>query len=122
MAGYWVREGSFDRLAIGLSGLCLAHCIATTIVLALAASAGGMLFHPIVHELGLGLAILLGAVALGRGGLIHGKLLPVAVGFLGLGVMAGALSLPHNGTEALFTILGIGLVALGHHLNRRALI
>jgi len=118
----WAREGYLDRLAIGLSGICLVHCIATTVILTLMASAGGLLLHPIFHEVGLVIAIGIGAVALGRGALEHGLLLPVAVGFLGLGVMAGALSLQHGGMETLSTIFGVGLVAFGHHLNRRALV
>ena len=120
MSSLLAREGMLDRLAIGLSGICLAHCIATSLILALAASAGGMLFHPLVHEAGLGIAILLGALALGRGAMLHGQMLPVAVGSLGLGVMMGALTLPHDGSEALFTIVGVALVAYGHHLNSRA--
>ena len=44
-------------------------------------------------------------------------MMPSAVGSMGLGVMAGALSLPHDGTEALYTIIGVGLLALGHQLN-----
>jgi hypothetical protein len=43
--------------------------------------------------------------------------MPSAVGGLGLGVMAGALTLPHNGTEALYTVVGVGILALGHRLN-----
>ncbi len=31
--------------------------------------------------------------------------------------MAGALGLPHDGTEALYTVVGVGLLALGHRLN-----
>ena len=54
-----------DRLAIGLSGLCLVHCLGTAVVLALLASAGGILGAPIIHEVGLSLAMLLGAIALG---------------------------------------------------------
>ena len=72
---------------------------------------------PIVHEVGLTLAMVLGAVALGRGVLEHGFMMPSAVGALGLGVMAGALTLPHDGSEALYTMLGVGIVALGHRLN-----
>lgn len=122
MGSLLAREGYLDRLAIGLSGICLVHCIATTVILTLMASAGGLLLHPLFHEVGLVIAIGIGAVALGRGALEHGMLLPVAVGFLGLGVMAGALTLPHGGMETLSTIFGVGLVAFGHHLNRRALI
>ena len=106
-----------DRLAIGLSGLCVVHCLGTTIVLAILASAGGMLGAPIIHEIGLSLAMLLGAVSLGKGIIDHGYTMPSAVGGLGLGVMAGALTLPHDWTEALYTVIGVGILALGHRLN-----
>jgi hypothetical protein len=106
-----------DRYAIGLSGLCLVHCLATSVLLALVASAGSMLGADWIHEVGLGLAMIMGAIALGRGILEHGYSMPSAVGGLGLGVMAGALTLPHNGTEALYTVFGVGILALGHRLN-----
>jgi hypothetical protein len=106
-----------DRMAIGLSGLCLVHCLATAVLLGLVASAGGILGAHWVHEVGLSLAMVLGSVALGRGIFEHGFMMPSAVGGLGLGVMAGALSLPHDGTEALYTVLGVGVLALGHRLN-----
>ena len=109
-----------DRLAIGLSGLCLVHCLATAVVLGLLASAGGMLGAEWIHESGLSLAMILGALALGRGIVEHGFMMPSAVGSLGVGVMGGALSLPHDGTEALYTVIGVGILALGHHLNRIA--
>lgn len=109
-----------DRIAIGLSGLCLMHCLATAVLLALVSAAGSALGNPLIHEVGLSLAMLLGAVALGRGVIEHGFMMPGAVGALGLGVMAGALTLPHNGSEALYTVIGVGILALGHQLNRIA--
>ena len=114
------KRGGLDRLAIGLSGLCLVHCLATAVVLAALATAGGLLGAPIIHEIGLTLAMILGAVSLGRGVVEHGFMLPCAVGALGLGVMAGALTLPHDGSEALYTMVGVGIVALGHRLNLMA--
>lgn len=117
MYGMTASTGRLDRIAIGLSGLCLVHCLATAVFLALLSAAGGMLGEPIFHEIGLGLAMILGAVALGRGILEHGYSMPSAVGGLGLGVMAGALTLPHDGTEALYSIVGVGILALGHRLN-----
>jgi hypothetical protein len=110
----------FDRWAIALSGLCVAHCVATAVFFAMLASVGGALVNPLFHEVGLLLAILFGAVGLGRGVLTHGYAKPAWIGALGLGVMLGALTLPHGGGEAMFTICGVILVALGHHLNRRA--
>jgi hypothetical protein len=106
-----------DRMAIGLSGLCLVHCLATAVILGLVASAGGILGSHWIHEVGLTLAMALGAIALGRGVFEHGFMMPSAVGGLGLGVMAGALTLPHDGTEALYTVVGVGVLALGHRLN-----
>lgn len=106
-----------DRMAIGLSGLCLVHCLATTVLLALVSAAGGMLGAPVIHEVGLGLAMIMGAISLGRGIYEHGYSMPSAVGGLGLGVMAGALTLPHDGTEALYTVVGVAILALGHRLN-----
>jgi hypothetical protein len=111
-----------DRVAIGLSGLCLVHCLASAILVAMLASAGGMLLNPHIHEVGLVFAIGLGMIALGRGVLEHGFMMPAAVGGLGLGVMAGALSLPHDGNEVVYTIIGVAILALGHDLNRRAVI
>ena len=36
------------------------------------------------------------------------------------GLMAGALSRPHDGSEVIATMIGVAVVALGHDLNRRA--
>jgi MerC mercury resistance protein len=115
-------NGSMDRMAIALSGLCLVHCLATSVIIALLASAGGLLVAPVIHEVGLTFAIILGIVALGRGISEHGFMMPSAVGGLGLGVMSGALSMPHSEIETVYTILGVAILALGHDLNRRAVI
>lgn len=116
----WI-ESRFDRFAIGLSGLCAIHCVATSVLLALASTAGGLLLNPMIHEVGLTMAMLIGAVALGRGVMRHGYMLPAAVGSGGLGMMAGAITLPHgDGAETIWTILGVCVLALGHDLNRRA--
>ena len=115
-----VRINRLDRFAIGLSGLCLVHCLASAVLVAMLASVGGLLVDPIVHEIGLVLAIGLGIVALGRGVVEHGYMMPSAVGGLGLGLMAGALTLPHSGLEVVYTLVGVAILALGHDLNRRA--
>lgn len=114
------RNGLLDQLGLALSGLCLVHCLATTVVFALLSSAGGLLGSPHVHELGLALAIPLGALALYRGMVEHGYMMPSAVGGMGLGMMIGAVGMPHGGGEVLATLVGVGILALGHDLNRRA--
>src|SRR3546814_18060253 len=82
--------------------------------------AGGIFESPIFHEAGLALAILLGAVALGHGAVAHGFMMPAAIGSLGLGIMAGALTMDHGWQESAYTLLGVGILALGHDPNHRA--
>lgn len=112
--------GRLDRIAIAVSGMCVAHCFGTAVLLGMLASAGGIFDNPLFHEVGLVLAIILGAVALGHGAIVHGFMMPAAVGALGLGIMAGALTLDHGWQESAYTLLGVAILALGHDLNHRA--
>lgn len=112
--------GRLDRIAIAISGMCVAHCLGTAVLLGMLASAGGIFDNPLFHEVGLVLAILLGAVALGHGAIAHGFMMPAAVGALGLGIMAGAMTLDHGWQESAYTLLGVAILALGHDLNHRA--
>lgn len=113
-------HGRLDRLAMGLSGLCLMHCLGTALFFASVASVGGLFHAHWVHEVGLILAIVFALVALVRGAFAHGFLLPFAVGCFGLGMMGGALALPHGTDELLATMVGVAIVAFGHDLNLRA--
>jgi hypothetical protein len=115
-------NGRIDRLAIGLSGLCLVHCVGTAVLVMMLASAGGLLVDPLIHEAGLALAMVLGLFGLGGGALRHGFLLPVAIGSLGLGTMAGSLTFPHGPAEIVVSVIGVLILALGHDLNRRAVV
>jgi hypothetical protein len=112
-------DARLDRIAIAVSGLCLVHCIATTVLLTVISSAGGLL-NPAIHEVGLALAIGMGTFALIKGVMSHGYMAPAIVGAFGLGIMSGALSLPHGDFEIFWTLVGVSLVALGHDLNHRA--
>ena len=120
MARRFTLDSRLDRVAVGLSGLCAVHCVATVILLGLVASAGGLLGKTIVHEVGLSLAMIIGAIALGRGVRDHGFLLPSVVGVVGLGTMAYAMTLHESGLEPPLTILGVMILALGHKLNMKA--
>jgi hypothetical protein len=92
----------------------------TVIFVAVLATAGGFLLHPAIHEVGLGLAILLAMVGLGRGFLQHRRPVPMALGMVGVALMATALTVPHGVTEAAYTMFGVVFVAGAHLLNRRA--
>jgi hypothetical protein len=117
MASRPIPTSRLDRIAMGLSGLCAVHCVATAVLLGLVASAGGLLGKPIIHEVGLTLAMILGAIALGRGIREHGFVLPSAIGAAGLAVMAYAMTLHETGYEPALTILGVAVLAFGHRLN-----
>jgi len=42
-------EQRFDRFAIGLAGLCVVHCLASSILIALGPR-GGLLLNPLFHR------------------------------------------------------------------------
>jgi len=117
-----ITAETIDRVAIGLSGLCLFHCIASAVLVAVLAAGGSFLLDPVFHEIGMSIALVLGVVGFGRGILTHGYMLPSAVGGMGLGVMAGSLFIGHEAGGTLYSILGVMIVALGHDLNRRAVV
>jgi hypothetical protein len=121
MASKPLPNNRLDRLAMGLSGLCAVHCVATAVLLGLLASAGGLLGKPIIHEVGLTLAMVIGAIALGRGIREHGLMLPGAIGILGIATMAFGMSLHESGYEPIVTIIGVGVLAIGHRLNMKAM-
>jgi hypothetical protein len=108
-----------DKSAIGLSGLCLIHCLIGTLFLAaLSAGGSGLLGHT-VHQVGLAIAMPLAIVGLAIGIRQHGRWLVAAIGGLGIGFMAGALWSAHGGGEAAYTMIGVVLVAFAHLLNMR---
>ena len=82
-------------------------------------SFGGVLLHPLVHEVGLVIAILLGALGLGQGVARHGYIMPFAVGCFGLGMMAGAMSLGHGDGELAATLAGVIRVEFGSRISSR---
>jgi MerC mercury resistance protein len=119
MVRYW-KKWRWDGLGLGLATLCLVHCLATSVILILVASAGGYLLNPVIHEIGLIGAILFGALALGKGFSEHGLFLPAAIGAVGISIMAGGLMMEHSNREVALTILGVAILAIGHILNHRA--
>ncbi|HVU31697.1 MAG TPA: MerC domain-containing protein [Sphingomicrobium sp.] len=120
MASRPLPTSRLDRIAMALSGLCAVHCVATAVLFGLLASAGGILGSPVIHEVGLTLAMFLGVIALGRGIREHGFLLPSFVGIAGLLIMAFGMTLHESGLEPAVTILGVLVLALGHRLNMMA--
>jgi MerC mercury resistance protein len=109
-----------DQIGIGLAGLCALHCLATLVLISALGFGGHFLMDQNIHRIGLLLAVVVAAVAIGWGMLRHGRTLPFVVALAGLTLMAGALLVPHGANEFLLTLVGVGLVSLGHLLNLRA--
>lgn len=114
-----VAIGRLDRMAIGLSSLCLIHCVATVLLAATLASAGAALANPAWHEIGFALAMLIGAIALGRGYLAHHDLRPLLIGGAGLALMGVGLIRAEGLPEIASTMAGVALLAFAHRLNAR---
>ncbi len=108
-----------DKSAIGLSGLCLLHCVATTVALAMLSVGGIGFFQHDIHKTGLVIAMPLAALGLGWGVLRHGRWGVLALGTAGIGFMGVALMVTHGQAELVLTVIGVLLVAAAHWLNIR---
>ncbi|MEP0189336.1 MAG: MerC domain-containing protein [Erythrobacter sp.] len=110
----------FDRLGLLFAGLCAVHCIATIVLVSVVGIGGHFLLAPEIHEIGLMLAVIFSAFAIGWGVLVHRKVAPTVLAVSGLGMMAGALMVGHGTSEVVLTIVGVVLVAAGHMVNLRS--
>lgn len=108
-----------DRSALGLSGLCLLHCLAGALLLSVLSLGGGLLSHT-VHAWGLALALPLAAFGLWRGYRLHTRWQVIALGSAGLALMLASLFVAHGGlTEIATSVLGVSLLGTAHLLNLR---
>ncbi len=112
-------RGRLDRFGLVLSGLCAAHCVLGLVIVAGLGLGGGLLLEPAVHRIGLLLATIIAGVAIGLGAIQHRRAAPFVVAMTGLSFMGGALAVDHGIEEAVLTIIGVSLVAIGHLLNLR---
>lgn len=112
-------RGRLDRAGVVLSGLCAAHCVASIVIVSALGLGGQFLLNPLIHEIGLVVALIVAAVAIGVGALRHRRAAPFVTAMTGLSFMGGALAVPHGYEEAFLTIIGVALVSIGHILNLR---
>ena len=114
-----------DRASIGLSVICVLHCFATPILLAIAPS---LLALPVADEKFHAVLIFLilpaSLIALTLGCRRHGDKSVFYWGCSGLIVLLGTLLLGHDllgdAGEKIMTVFGSGLVVVGHVLNFRS--
>jgi hypothetical protein len=116
----WIR-GRLDRVGLTLSVLCAVHCVGTLVLVAGLGLGGSVLLSPVIHRVGLVLAMLIVGVAIGAGALRHRRPAPFVIAMMGLTFMGGAMAAPREAEEAVLTILGVSLVAVAHVLNVRHL-
>jgi len=109
-----------DHVGIGLAGLCALHCLATLMIVSALGLGGHFLMDEQIHRVGLLLAVVVAAAAIGWGMLRHRRALPLAVALAGLAAMTWALVVPHGAGEFLLTLAGVVLVGAAHVLNLRA--
>ena len=110
-----------DRAGIALSALCAVHCLLSVLFISVIGIGAEALLDPAIHRIGLLIATLIAAVAIGWGAMKHRMAAPFAVAMTGLSFMGGALAVPHGPEEAVLTVIGVSLVSLGHFLNLRHL-
>ena len=108
-----------DRFGMALSGLCAVHCVLGIVMVAGLGLGGGFLMDPAIHHVGLILATLVAALAIGFGAIRHRRMGPILLATVGLICMGAALLVGHGVEEAVLTVIGVGLVALGHIRNLR---
>lgn len=111
-----------DWSAIGMSGLCMVHCLAGGLfIAALSALSMAVPQSHLFHIISLILAVPLTLIALGRGWKQHKQTRPFHLGMAGLMIMIiGILPGVDSETEVAVTIVGVVILAIAHVLNMRA--
>lgn len=109
-----------DQAGIALAGICAVHCLVTLVVISALGLGGHFLMNENIHRIGLALAMVVAAAAIGWGLIRHGRILPFLVALTGLALMLWALLIPHGANELLLTLAGVALVSGGHYFNLRA--
>lgn len=108
-----------DKAGIAISALCAVHCVLTILLVSGLGVGAQFLLAEEIHRFALVIAVLIAAVAIGWGALLHRRREPFVIAMMGLSFMGGALASPHGAQEAALTIIGVALVSVGHIWNLR---
>lgn len=103
-----------------MSALCAVHCVLTIVAVSGLGIGGQLFLAEEFHRVALVFALVIAAVAIGWGAMIHRQRVPFVVAMMGLTFMGGALASPHGVQEAVLTIIGVCLVSVAHLWNLRA--
>ncbi len=113
------HTANLDGLAVGLSGLCILHCVLSVLLVAALSGSATFFTDPLIHRVGLGGAVVLAAVALGYGYAEHRATRPALIGLGGLVLMTAGLFAPHGWPEIVLTVAGVTVLAVAHLMNAR---
>lgn len=113
-----------DTVAVGLSGLCLVHCLALPLLIALLPLVGATLIdHESFHQIILIAVVPTTAIALGSGYIRHRRAAIAALGAVGIGALAFAAFALHalhaHAMETWITVAGGLILAVAHIRNFR---
>lgn len=116
--------GKLDRAAVLLSGLCLVHCLALPLIIALFPVFGfSVVEHTTFHQLILVVVIPTTVLALGAGYRRHRRAIAPALGVVGIGALVMAAFAVHalnaESVERSVTVAGGLLIAAAHIQNFR---
>ncbi len=111
-----------DRAAIGVSMLCLIHCLLLPVAIALLPAAAGWLDVPErFHLLAIAVAVPISGIAIVAGYRRHGFAVPGLMALIGLALIAlGAVAGFRSVVETIVTVLGGLILAFGHLYNWKA--
>jgi MerC mercury resistance protein len=109
-----------DGVAVGLSALCLVHCLALPAMTVGLPALGAIPHAHWMHAMMFSLALPISAWAFYRGYVRHIRLLPILLGVAGLVMLAlGVITHGTGRAETGFTVFGTLLLICAHGLNIR---
>lgn len=116
-----MRAINLDAAGIGLASLCIVHCLALPLIVAVLPMFADILDLPEAFHLAMVLiALPLSGFALARGFGRHHRPLPLVLGASGLALMTGAVVVePSEAWETGLTVLGSLMLAGAHLWNWR---
>lgn len=117
-----IRHAFFDGSAVGLSFLCLLHCLLLPFSMAIAPAFAAFLDHnEVIHMAFFVVALPISMAGLWLGARRNGMMaLPIALASVGLVVMfVGALEIFGHALGVPMTIFGVSLVGAAHIVNWR---
>ena len=115
---------NYDKIAISFSVVCALHCLLLPIiVIFLPAISATFVGSEDFHKILLYFVIPSSIIALSLGCKMHGKYEVYSYGVIGIGTLLFASFFGHDYLgeigEILFTLLGAGIVSLGHYRNQK---